>query len=72
MPSHTLSPFTSPSHFTPPQNLTQQQRVLEKGGRFPDGDSSEPTRLRQLFLQHQNQLDQSHQRLAKLQAQVDR
>ena len=54
------------------QVLTQQQCVLEKGAAFPEGDSGEPSRLRQILLAHNNQLEQSLQRLSKLNTQLAR
>jgi septal ring factor EnvC (AmiA/AmiB activator) len=44
--------------------------VLEKGAAFPEGDSGEPSRLRQILLAHNNQLEQSLQRLSKLNTQL--
>ena len=55
-----------------PQVLIQQQRVLEKGTGFPDGDSGEPSRLRQILLAHSNQLEQSRQQLASLNTHLTR
>ena len=52
------------------QVLTQQQQVLEKGASFPDGDSGESARLRQILLTHENHLQQSLQRLSDLNTQL--
>ena len=54
------------------QVLTQQQRVLEKGEAFPEGDSGELVRLRQILLAHSNQLEQTLQRLNALNTQLAR
>lgn len=53
-----------------PQMLTQQQRVLERGAAFPEGDSGEPARLRQILLAYSNQLEQSVQRQETLDTQL--
>ena len=54
------------------QSLSQQQRVLEKAATFPEGDNSEVSRLRQVLLQHQNDLDQSRERTEKLERELTR
>ena len=50
--------------------LAQQRRVLDKAASFPDGDTSESGRLRQVLLTHQNETDMSGQRTAKLDHQI--
>ena len=50
--------------------LTQQRRVLDKAASFPDGDSSESGRLRQILLSHQNDIDLSEERTVKLDQQI--
>ena len=48
----------------------QQRRVLDKAASFPDGDSSEGGRLRQILLTHQNEIDMSGERTGKLEQQI--
>ena len=50
--------------------LAQQRKVLDKAALFPDGDTSESGRLRQVLLTHQNEMDMSGQRTAKLDQQI--
>ena len=69
--SHT--PGTMYTNLSPvPQMLTQQQHVLERGEGFPEGDSGEPGRLRQILLTYSNQLEQSVQRQETLNTQLTR
>lgn len=50
--------------------LAQQRRVLERGANFPDGDNSESGRLRQNLLTHQNELDQTEEKIEKLDKEI--
>ena len=50
--------------------LAQQRRVLDKAASFPDGDTSESGRLRQILLTHQNEIDMSGERTGKLEQQI--
>ena len=50
--------------------LAQQRRVLDKAASFPDGDTSETGRLRQILLTHQNEIDMSGERTGKLEQQI--
>ena len=50
--------------------LAQQRRVLDKAASFPDGDTSESGRLRQILLTHQNEIDMSGERTGKLDQQI--
>ena len=74
LPQSLLPPPPShpPSHTLPPQQLSQQRRVLERSASFPDGGNSETSRLRQVLLERQNELDQAQERVEKLQGEVER
>lgn len=50
--------------------LSQQNKVLERGRSFPEADNSESGRLRQNLLTHQNQLDQSNEKIEKLETEL--
>ena len=50
--------------------LARQRRVLDKAASFPDGDTSESGRLRQVLLTHQNEIDMSTERTGKLEQQI--
>ena len=50
--------------------LSQQNKVLERGQSFPEGDNSVSGGLRQNLLTHQNQLDQSSEKVEKLDAEI--
>ena len=52
------------------QHLVQQKRLLDKSASFPEGDTTESSRLRQVLLQHKNQLDQTNETIEKLQSEI--
>ena len=45
--------------------------ILEKAEGFPEADSSEASRLRQIILQHENELKQSEERVSKLHKEIE-
>ena len=53
------------------QKLSKQKRVLDKAAAFPEGDNSETGRLRQNLLTHQNELDQTEERIGKLEHEIN-
>ncbi|KAL5481265.1 hypothetical protein EMCRGX_G021396 [Ephydatia muelleri] len=54
------------------QHLVQQKRLLDKSASFPEGDTTESSRLRQVLLQHKNQLDQTNETIEKLQLEEEK
>ena len=54
------------------QQVAKDQAVLEKAEGFPESDSSETTRLRQILLQQQNELMQTEERVGKLEREINK
>jgi len=50
--------------------LFEQKKVLDRGANFPESDNSETGQLRQNLLTHQNELDQTEERISKLSQEI--
>lgn len=52
--------------------LAYQRRVLEKGASFPDSSTTHSSHLRQILLSHQNEMDMTEMRIAKLNEEAEK